>query len=75
MCRVLPPAGLRAFATGGKLMSGSQPFRTFADFYPFYLGEHANTTCRRLHFTGTTIAAVLFIAALITQRWWLLAVL
>jgi len=49
-------------------------FRTFHDFYPFYLGEHANRTCRRLHFTGTSIAAVLLCAAVITQRWWLIGV-
>jgi hypothetical protein len=24
--------------------------KTFAEFYPFYLGEHANRTSRRLHF-------------------------
>jgi hypothetical protein len=54
-------------------MSGSQPLRTFADFYPFYLGEHTNPMCRRLHFTGTTIAAVLIVTAVVTQRWWLLA--
>ncbi len=28
-------------------------FKTFKDFYPYYLGEHANITCRRLHFLGT----------------------
>ena len=55
-------------------MSDSQSFRTFAEFYLFYLGEHANPTCRRLHFIGTTIAAVLIIAALFTQRWSLLTV-
>ena len=55
-------------------MRGSRRFRTFAEFYPFYLGEHADITCRRLHFIGTTIAAALLIAALITQRWWFLAV-
>ena len=37
----------------------AQSFRTFADFYPFYLGEHANPMCRRLHFIGTSIAAVI----------------
>ncbi len=35
-------------------MNDENSFRTFGDFYPFYLGEHANRTCRRLHFTGTT---------------------
>lgn len=49
-------------------------FPTFGDFYPFYLGEHANRTCRRLHFAGTSIAAGLLIAAVATQRWWLIAV-
>ena len=49
-------------------------YRTFAEFYPFYLGEHANRTSRRLHFTGTTIALVLLVAAVATQLWWLVAV-
>jgi hypothetical protein len=30
--------------------------------------------CRRLHFIGTTIAAVLLLTALVTQRWGLVAV-
>jgi hypothetical protein len=55
-------------------MSESRSFRTFADFYPFYLSEHTHPVCRRLHFTGTTIAAVLLIAALVTRRWGLIAV-
>ena len=28
-------------------------FASFAQFYPFYLGEHRNATCRRLHFIGS----------------------
>jgi hypothetical protein len=46
-----------------------QRFRTFREFYPFYLGEHRNPVCRRLHFVGTSIAAVLLVGALVTQRW------
>ena len=49
-------------------------YRTFADFYVFYLGEHTNPTCRRLHFTGTSLAVVLVLCALLTQHWWLLLV-
>jgi hypothetical protein len=30
-------------------------YRSFAKFYPFYLAEHSNRTCRRLHFAGTTL--------------------
>jgi hypothetical protein len=29
-------------------------FKTFSDFYPYYLGEHSNLTCRKLHFVGTS---------------------
>jgi hypothetical protein len=51
-----------------------KPFRTFADFYPFYLSEHANRISRRLHFVGTSIAVALLITSLVTQLWWLVAV-
>jgi len=54
-------------------VSDDGQFRTFADFYPFYLGEHTNSVSRRLHFIGTSIAFVLLVTALVTQLWWLLA--
>ena len=31
-------------------------YTTFREFYPFYLGEHQNPTCRRLHFVGSLVA-------------------
>ena len=38
--------------------SGSaEPYRSFGAFYPFYLSQHADRSCRRLHFLGTTLAA------------------
>lgn len=49
-------------------------YRSFGDFYPFYLSEHSNKVSRRLHFIGTSIAVALLIMAAITQRWWLMAV-
>ena len=46
----------------------------FADFYPFYLGEHSNRTCRRLHFIGTSLALVCLGRLIATLNpWWLLA--
>ena len=50
-------------------------FSSFREFYPFYLNEHRNLTCRRLHFVGTALVIGLLATALITQNWLLLAVL
>jgi hypothetical protein len=50
-------------------------FATFADFYPYYLGEHADRTCRRLHFIGTSLVIATAVYVLTTQRYdllWLL---
>ena len=30
-------------------------FSSFREFYPFYLSEHSNVICRRLHFVGTSL--------------------
>jgi len=30
-------------------------FQNFSDFYPYYLSEHSNRTCRRLHFVGSSL--------------------
>lgn len=40
-------------------------YRRFADFYPFYLAEHRNRTCRRLHFVGSALVLVLLMTAII----------
>jgi hypothetical protein len=55
-------------------MSNEITFRTFRDFYPFYLREHTNRTSRRLHFVGTSLALALLILTLATRIWWVAAV-
>jgi hypothetical protein len=50
----------------------SARFASFGEFYPFYLSEHRDPTCRRLHFAGTTLGLVCLVGALATGRWWLL---
>ena len=47
-------------------------YKSFGDFYPFYLSEHSNRISRRLHFTGTSMALGLLVAAAVTQTWWLI---
>jgi hypothetical protein len=55
-------------------MADQEQFRSFREFYPVYLSEHANRTSRRLHFLGTSIACVLLLAALATPFHWLAGV-
>ena len=52
-----------------------QRYTRFADFYPFYLSEHSNRACRRLHFAGTSLVLVIFGIAIAKAdaRWLLLA--
>jgi len=51
------------------------PFSSFAEFYPFYLREHANRTNRRLHFAGTSLLVGTLLYALVSGRWALLELL
>ncbi|MEI7444611.1 MAG: DUF962 domain-containing protein [Burkholderiales bacterium] len=49
-------------------------FASFAEFYPFYLGEHANRTCRRLHFVGSSLGLACLAMLVVTGHpAWLLA--
>lgn len=50
-------------------------FNSFRDFYPFYLGEHQNVTCRRLHFIGTGLVIATALYVLATGKWLLLLLL
>jgi hypothetical protein len=51
-------------------------FKSFGEFYPFYLGEHSNLTCRRLHFVGSTLSLACLALLLYTGNlWWLLPTL
>ena len=49
-------------------------FTSFAEFYPYYLQEHSNDVCRRLHYVGSLLVLSILGYALFTQQWlWLLA--
>jgi hypothetical protein len=58
--------------------AASQRYQSFRDFYPYYLSEHSDRTCRRLHFVGTLLVIVTAVTALATGRLallWLLPIL
>ncbi|UVJ45327.1 DUF962 domain-containing protein [Pseudomonas sp. LS1212] len=50
-------------------MKNTQRFNSFAEFYTFYLAEHSNSTCRRLHFAGTSLVLALLVYILATSNW------
>ncbi|MDB5978894.1 MAG: hypothetical protein JWR07_5654 [Nevskia sp.] len=59
-------------------MEKTAGFSSFSQFYPFYLSEHADRTCRRLHFVGTSLVILVAVSAIASGRLgllWLLPVL
>jgi hypothetical protein len=48
----------------------SKQYKTFKEFYPFYLSQHQDLVCRRLHYLGSTIIIVWLINTFINQQWW-----
>jgi hypothetical protein len=49
-------------------------YRSFAEFYPFYLGEHSDRRTRRIHFTGSALVLLCLVLAMATGEWlWLAA--
>lgn len=53
--------------TGGR-------YASFEAFYPFYIHEHSNRTCRRIHVAGTSLVILAFVTAILTGNpWWFAA--
>jgi hypothetical protein len=50
-------------------------YRSFAEFWPFYLREHSKPRTRALHYAGTSLVVALALLAVLTGRWWLLLAL
>ena len=47
-------------------------FRSFAEFYPFYLSEHRHPVSRALHYAGTWGSVLCLGACFVTgEPWWL----
>jgi hypothetical protein len=53
-------------------------FASFHDFYPYYLSEHSNRNCRRMHFIGSSLVLADVLLAIFSGVWswlWLAPVL
>ncbi|MFO1507406.1 MAG: DUF962 domain-containing protein [Lysobacterales bacterium] len=43
-------------------------FASFREFYPYYLSEHSNRMCRRLHVAGSLLVVLIVVAAVATRN-------
>lgn len=50
-------------------MSSNQTFNSFQEFYPYYLSEHQNRTCRRLHVLGSLLVLAIIGSGLVNRDW------
>jgi len=48
-------------------------FSNFREFYPYYLAEHADLRCRRMHFAGSWLVIAALLAGIFLSPWWFLA--
>jgi hypothetical protein len=46
-------------------------YKSFAEFWPYYLSEHSQPATRLLHLIGTTAGIALIIYLVASGRWWL----
>ncbi len=47
-------------------------YKTFKEFWPYYLSEHSHPVNRIIHFIGTGLGLVFFIFTLYTLNFWLI---
>jgi hypothetical protein len=52
----------------------TQRYKSFSEFWPFYVKEHSQPGTRLLHLIGTSIGIVVMIYFIATGRWWLFPV-
>lgn len=53
----------------------TKQYSSFSEFYPFYLSQHSDINCRRMHLVGSALVLVVLVAAVVLQRWWWLLLL
>ncbi len=56
---------------GRENLMADRQFKSFADFWPYYLAEHSKSTTRLLHGIGTLMAIGFVILVVLKGKWWL----
>ena len=49
----------------------ARKYRTYAEFWPYYLAEHGRSGTRAFHYVGTALALALLTGAVVTLNPWL----
>ena len=49
-------------------------YKSFSEFWPFYLAEHSRPATRWLHLIGTTIGTATMVYLVASERWWLIPI-
>jgi hypothetical protein len=60
-----------AAAMTSQLAPGER-YQSFSAFYPYYIHEHSNRTCRRIHIVGTALVIAAFVLGVTVSAWWFL---
>ena len=47
-------------------------YKTYEEFWPYYLSEHSKAATRGWHYVGTALGLAILAYALATQNWWLI---
>lgn len=50
-------------------MTEQRRFQSFKEFYPYYLEEHSDANCRRLHYVGSLLVIAVLVYAIATLQW------
>jgi hypothetical protein len=48
--------------------ASTRNYGSFKEFYPFYLSQHTDRTCRALHFVGSSLVLICIVLAIITYN-------
>lgn len=48
-------------------------FASFEAFYPYYIHEHSNQVCRRIHIVGSALVLVALALGVFVNAWWFAA--
>lgn len=53
----------------------TERYKSYRDFFPYYLSEHSKPLCRAFHYVGTTLVLAVLAYAIFMRQWAFLALM